>query len=107
MSVPDEVLSMVKIITLNLSHNIIISLPDLDQIENLKELYLQSNALMKLPNLPISLTIINIENNIFKQFPFSVLQPLYLEELYTANNQISQFPIQLFQMKNLKKFSSE
>ena len=62
---------------------------------------------MKLPNLPISLSIINIENNIFNSFPFSVLQPLNLEELYTANNQIYQFPIQLFNMQHLKKFSSE
>jgi Leucine-rich repeat (LRR) protein len=62
--------------TLDLGHNRLESVPDLDALTQLEILYLHDNALTALPALPPSLTYLNVSEN-----PLPALPPLTLPNL--------------------------
>jgi Leucine-rich repeat (LRR) protein len=54
---------LTKLRTLDLGHNALMSVPDLDALTQLEILYLHDNALTQLPALPPSLRYLNVSEN--------------------------------------------
>jgi Leucine-rich repeat (LRR) protein len=75
-TVPPWYAQLTGLKTLDLGHNRLASVPDLDALTQLEILYLHDNALTALPALPPSLTYLNVSEN-----PLPALAPLSLPNL--------------------------
>ena len=79
--------------------------PELWQLTNLQELYLNNNQLSQIPPELEQLTNLqrlDLDNNQLSQLPPELWQLTNLQELYLNNNQLSQLPPEIGQLTNLQ-----
>ena len=62
----DDYTSFINLIKLDLSYNAILKIEGINSIENLRELYLSSNRIKIIENLPKNLNILDVGNNKIK-----------------------------------------
>jgi Leucine-rich repeat (LRR) protein len=88
--VPDFYGSLTTLRTLDLGHNALVSVPDLDALTRLEILYLHENALTALPALPPSLTYLNLSENPLREIALPALPRLI--ELRMLDLELDTFP---------------
>jgi Leucine-rich repeat (LRR) protein len=88
--VPEFYGALPNLRTLDLGHNALRAVPDLSGLTRLEILYLHENALTALPELPPSLTYLNISENPLEQVVLGELPRLI--ELRMLDLGLSEFP---------------
>src|SRR6266704_5774216 len=80
--------------------------PELWQLTNLQELYLDNNQLSQLPpeiGQLTNLQMLRLDQNQLNQLPLEIGQLINLQELSLFQNQLSQLPRELWRLSNLQK----
>lgn len=77
-----------NIVKLDMAHNAIKNLPEMDKFVKLEELYLNNNYLKSLPDFRScsNLKIVDLDNNELEELPYF---PINLENLYLKNNKLT------------------
>lgn len=105
---PEALLQLTQIQSLNLAGNRLASLPIwLKELGNLRELNLSKNQLMQLPEALSQITqlqLLNIANNQLKTVPEALLNLARLKELNISNNQLDEIPEWIEQLSQLRVF---
>lgn len=129
---PNDINSFSKLITLDLHNNLLLTLPQMNSLSNLKTLNLSRNSFSKYPeeisglttleNLNLSgnsikihpglltglsnLKVLNISDNAFEEFPDTILQLHLLESLDISKNKINNIPDSLSSLSNLQNLNA-
>lgn len=101
---PKEIINSSTIEIALVARNYFITLPqEIGRMERLQCLDLSSNELIDIPELPISLKVLNISGNGLATMPKNISKLVHLEQLDVRSNEISDFPQELTQLTNLSK----
>lgn len=126
--VPDLICGLTNVENLDLSHNRLSDISAITCLTNLEFLDVSQNRLERLPinmlhlsklyslnisqnkfkpqdltQLPANLTVLHLANNRFVEVPKAVFNLKQLEFLNLTNNDISVLPLELLELKNLKR----
>lgn len=105
-ALPGTIDKLINLTALDCSGNKLTSCPrEFGNLPRLKRLNLASNLLESIPSqrANVALSILNLENNMFRAFPDVCYAELVrLSELYLNNNEIEEIPLTISQLPALK-----
>lgn len=99
---PSSLNSLDNLEQLQIQYNLLKKLPAMEKLLKLDFLCAHNNELEELPELPASLTWLNLSNNKLKQLPKSITQLKHLKSLVLSHNSFDSVPEEILSLKALE-----